>query len=118
MIQKAMNLLAKASAEFNALGDDENSGMLAGAIDWLVIANDLPDEVRDQADKVFISMRDKAITEIPDIDGPDDAKYVIEALLDGCDELLAGAKLLTACVALLKDYWAEHLRTESETFEE
>ena len=118
MDQKVMNLLAKASAEFNALGDDDNSGMLAGAIDWLVIANGLPEEVRDQADAVFTSMRDKVITEIPDIEGPDDAKNVIAALLDGCEELIAGAKLLTDCVALLKDYWAEHLRTESDILEE
>ena len=107
MDQKMLNLLATASAELNALGDDENSGMLMSAVEWLIVANGLPNEAFDEANKVFISMRDRSITDIPDTRCPDEAERCVAALLDGSAELTTGAKLLTDCAAFMKDYWAE-----------
>ena len=107
MDQKVLNLLATASAELYTLGDDENSGMVMRAVEWLIVANGLPDEAFDEANKVFLSMRDRSITDIPDTGWPDEAVRCVAALLEGSAELTAGSKLLTDCAAFMKDYWAE-----------
>lgn len=107
MDQKVLNLLATASAEFNALGDDNHSGMIMGAVEWLIAAHGLPQEAFDQANEVFISLRDLPITDIPDNGWSEEAANCVAAMLEGSEELIAGAKLLTECAALLKDYWAE-----------
>lgn len=111
MEQKVLNLLAAASAELNALGDDENSGMVMSAVEWLVTANGMPDEAFDQANEVFISMRDRTITDIPDTIQRDEAVRCIAALHEGSDELLTGSRLLTECLAFLSDYWSELLQS-------
>ena len=118
MLQKELNLLATASAELYALGDDENSGKIMSAVECLITANGMTDEAFDQANEVFISMRDKLITEIPDIEWPGDAEHCIATMLEGSEELSVGAELLNECVVFLKDYWAERMQVGSDTFEE
>ena len=108
MDQKVLNLLATVSAEFYALGDDENSGMVMGAVEQLVEAYGLPQEAVDQANAVFISLRDLSIEDIPDTRLPEEAGKCFDAMRAGAKELRAGAKLLTECIELLRDHWAEH----------
>ena len=102
-----LNLLATASAELYALGDDKNSGMVMRAVEWLVTANCMPDEAFDEANEVFISMKGRTITDMPDTVQRDEAERCVTALHEGSAELTAGAKLLTDCAAFMKDYWAE-----------
>ena len=111
MDQKVLNLLATVSAELNALGDDENSGLFMSAVEWLFTAYGMPDEAFDQANEVFISMRDKTIADIPSTIQPDEAVRCIAALHEGSDELLAGSRLLTECFSFLRDYWSELLQS-------
>ena len=118
MNQKVLNLFAKIAAEFNALGDEENSEKIMGAINWLIIATGMRDESFDQANDVFASLCDKLIADIPDNECPNDAETCIAAMLESCEELIVGAAHLEECAALLKDYWEERMQTRSDNFEE
>ena len=108
MDQKVLNLLATVSAEFYALGDDENSGMVMAAVERLVDAYGLPQEALDQANAVFISLRDLSIENIPDTRLPEEVEKCFDAMSAGAKELRARAKLLTECIELLRDYWSKH----------
>lgn len=118
MPQNILNLLAKVAAEFNALGDEENSEKIMEAINWLIIATGMRDEAFDQANDVYDSLCDKRIADIPDNERPDDAENCIAAILEGCEDLIVGATHLEECAALLKDYWEERMQTTSDSSEE
>lgn len=108
MNQEMLKLLATTAAEFHALGDDENSEKIMGAVGWLVKAHDWPQAAFDQANALFDSLRDLPITDIPDARRSGDIEKCFAAMNEGGEQLMAGDKLLTECVNLLRDYWAEH----------
>ena len=107
MDQKVLNLLATTAAEVNSLGDDKNSEKVMRSVGWLVDVYGLPQELFDQANAVFDSLQGLSINNIPEAGSLEEAEECFEAMNDASEELLAGATLLSECVELLKDYWAE-----------
>lgn len=118
MDQRVLNILATTAAEFHALGDDKNSEKVMGAVGWLVDAHGMLQDAFDQANAVYNSFCDLPITEIPDAGRPGEVEECFAAMNEGSKELMAGASLLMECIELLRDYWAERMQTDSDTFEE